>query len=548
MPHRSLLARAHSEDDADAAMGDAVAGAVDYRGRPASRAATGGWKSSVFVMAMEIAERFAYKGVAANLITYLTGPLGQPMARAAASIDAWKGVSQMLPLPVACVADAWLGRYRAIVLASILFVVSMGTLSLSSAFHIFRSGGHVAVFYVALYLVALGEGAHKPCAQAFAADQFDEKDPKENVARSSFFNWWYFGMCAGTAVTTMVSSYVQDNVGWGLGFGIPCIVILVSLAVFLIGTPSYRYYTTKEPSPVARVGKALLVLIKSWRSKHRTNPASGKVEAHKNSDEDLVEEVSSVFRLLPIWASCIIYAIIFSQTSTFFTKQAATLDRRIGPNFKVPPAALQTFISVSIVAFIPVYDRLFVPLARRYTGRPTGITMLQRVGAGLSLSLVAVVLSALVEMKRLAVARDAGLLDAPKASHLPMTLWWMVPQYVLIGVSDVFAMIGLQEFFYDQVPDAVRSLGLALFLSIFGVGHLLSSFLISVIDRATARRGASWFSNNLNRAHLDYFYWLLAGLCVVELVAFFFFSRAYVYKKKSDDGDYRGGDADATLV
>ena len=72
---------------------------------------------------MEIAERFAYKGVSANLITYLTGPLGQPMARAAASIDAWKGVSQMLPLPVACIADAWLGRYRAIILASIIFVL-----------------------------------------------------------------------------------------------------------------------------------------------------------------------------------------------------------------------------------------------------------------------------------------------------------------------------------------------------------------------------------------------------------------------------------------
>lgn len=255
--------------------------------------------------------------------------------------------------------------------------------------------------------------------------------------------------------------------------------------------------------------------------------------------------------MLPIWASCIIYAIIFSQTSTFFTKQAATLDRRIGRSFKVPPAALQTFISVSIVVFIPVYDRLFVPLARRYTGRPSGITMLQRVGTGLVLSLVAVILSALVEMKRLHVARDAGLVNSPKA-QLPMTLWWMVPQYILIGVADVFAMIGLQEFFYDQVPDAVRSLGLALFLSIFGVGHLLSSFLISVIDRTTGKSGASWFSNNLNRAHLDYFYWLLAGLCVMELAAFVFFSRVYVYKRKGGDGegngDYRGGDDDGIFV
>ncbi|RLN05465.1 hypothetical protein C2845_PM13G14710 [Panicum miliaceum] len=460
------------------AMAETVAGATDYRGQPASRAATGGWKSSVFVMAMEIAERFAYKGVAANLITYLTGPLGQPMARAAASIDAWKGVSQMLPLPLA-----------------------MGALSVSSAFPVFRAG-HVAIFYVALYLVALGEGAHKPCAQAFAADQFDEK---------------------------------VDNVGWGLGFGIPCIVIAASLAVFLLGSRSYRYYTTTEASPFSRVGKAFLALIESWTPNRRV------IISKEDGNAAAVEEVKSVLRLLPIWASCIIYAIIFSQTSTFFTKQAATLDRRIGAKFKVPPAALQTFISVSIVVFIPVYDRLFVPLARRCTGRPTGITMLQRIGAGLALSLVAVALSALVEMKRLGVARDAGLVNTPKA-QLPMSLWWMVPQYVLIGVADVFAMIGLQEFFYDQVPDAARGLGLALFLSIFGVGHLLSSLLISVIDKATAKSGTSWFSNNLNRAHLDYFYWLLTGLCAVELVAFVLFSRVYVYKRKGGNDNVGHGD------
>ncbi|KAL6840133.1 hypothetical protein ACP4OV_029943 [Aristida adscensionis] len=544
-PPSELLTLVLIQPTAD--MPDTVAGAADYRGQPASRAATGGWKSSVFVMAMEIAERFAYKGVAANLITYLTGPLGQPMARAAASIDAWKGVSQMLPLPLACVADAWLGRFRAIIVASIIFILSMGALSLSSAFPVLR-GGHVAVFYVALYLVALGEGAHKPCAQAFAADQFDERDPKESAARSSFFNWWYFGMCAGTAVTTMVSSYVQDNVGWGLGFGIPCIVIAVSLAVFLLGSRSYRYYTIREASPFARVGKASLALVKSWRSNRRTNPANVK---DGDGDAAAVDAVRGVLRLLPIWASCIIYAIIFSQTSTFFTKQAATLDRRIGARFKVPPAALQTFISVSIVVFIPVYDRLFVPLARRYTGRPSGITMLQRIGAGLALSLVAVALSALVEVRRLAVARDAGMVSTPKA-QLPMSLWWMVPQYVLIGVADVFAMIGLQEFFYDQVPDAARSLGLALFLSIFGVGHLLSSLLVSVIDRATAKGGASWFSNNLNRAHLDYFYWLLTGLCAVEFVAFVLFARVYVYKRKGGEdggnGDVTGGDDDVVVV
>ncbi|KAK3166095.1 hypothetical protein QOZ80_1AG0041390 [Eleusine coracana subsp. coracana] len=517
----------------------AVAGAVDFRGRPASRLGTGRWPAAMFVLSVEIAERFAYHGVSANLITYLTGPLGESTAGAAAAINAWSGVATMLPLVVACVADAWLGRYRTIVFASLLFVVSMGMLTVSAlppfhhdgCAHISTSLAcspspvQVVVFYISLYLVALAEAGHKPCAQAFAADQFDQHDPKESVARSSFFNWWYFGMCSGTALTTIVSSYIQDNIGWGLGFGIPCLVMVFALLAFLLGTQRYRYYTSTESSPFARLARAFVALIKG--------PKSSQCDSDRASDDaGHQEEVKGVLRLFPIWATCIIYAVIFSQSSTFFTKQAATLDRRIGSTLRVPPAALQTFISVTIMTFIPVYDRAFVPLARRFTRLSSGITMLQRIGTGLVLALVAMVVAALVEAKRLGVARDAGLVDQPKAS-LPMSLWWMVPQYVLFGLSDVFAMIGLQEFFYDQVPDALRSLGLAFFLSIFSVGHFFSSFIISAIDGATKKSGASWFSNNLNRAHLDYFYWLLAALGAVEVVAFLVVSRVYVYKKRA---------------
>jgi len=125
----------------------------------------------------------------------------------------------------------------------------------------------VAVFYVSLYLVALAEAGHKPCAQAFGADQFDQNDPKESVSRSSFFNWWYFGMCSGTAVTTMVSSYIQDNVGWGLGFGIPCLVMVFALLMFLLGTRNYRYYTATESSPFARLARAFVALVKGSKSK-----------------------------------------------------------------------------------------------------------------------------------------------------------------------------------------------------------------------------------------------------------------------------------------
>ena len=70
-----------------------------------------------------MAARFAYYGVSVNLIIYLTGPLGLSNAAAAATANAWSGAASILPLFGASLADSWLGRYRAIALATILYIL-----------------------------------------------------------------------------------------------------------------------------------------------------------------------------------------------------------------------------------------------------------------------------------------------------------------------------------------------------------------------------------------------------------------------------------------
>lgn len=245
-----------------------------------------------------------------------------------------------------------------------------------------------------------------------------------------------------------------------------------------------------------------------------------------------VEEAKAVLRLVPIWSTTLIYAIVFAQVPTFFTKQGVTLERTLLPGFDIPPASLQTLTTAAIVLFSPIYDRLFVPAARAITGKPSGITMLQRIGTGIFLSVFTVVFAAFVETKRLKTAQEYGVVDEPNAT-VPMSIWWLVPQYMLFGISEVFTMVGLQEFFYDQVPNELRSMGLALYLSIFGVGSFISGFLISVIEKVTSKDGEdSWFANNLNKAHLNYFYWLLAALSVMGLALFTYFAKSYIYNNK----------------
>ncbi|XP_020600275.1 protein NRT1/ PTR FAMILY 5.10-like isoform X2 [Phalaenopsis equestris] len=339
----------------------ALVGVVDYRGSSAYRSSSGRWPASLFIIGVEIAERFAYCGVSSNLITYLTGPLQESMAAAAAGVNTWLGAAMMLPLAGAFVADSYLGRYRTIVFASLLYILGLGLLTLSSVLPSLCSPKcsiddhkacrpnyfQVGFFYFSLYLVALAQGGHKPCTQAFGADQFDEKDPEESLSRSSFFNWWYCGLCLSMALTIILLNYVQDNISWALGFGIPFFAMGLALILFFLGTKTYRFYQLGGESPFLRIGKSLLAIVKSWIVSSQALKGIWTPASYEDAGIDLtifvkneapdviqIEEARRVLRLVPIWAICLIYAIVVAQSSTLFTKQGSTMDRRIGSSFQ----------------------------------------------------------------------------------------------------------------------------------------------------------------------------------------------------------------------
>lgn len=186
-------------------------------------------------------------------------------------------------------------------------------------------------------------------------------------------------------------------------------------------------------------------------------------------------------------------------------------------------------IPLAILSSLTIYDRVFVPIAWKITGKARGITMLQRMGTGMAVSVCNMVIAALVEKKRLKTAQKYSIVDIPNAT-VPMSFWWLIPQYIIYGIASSLFEVGMQEFFYDQVSSELKSVGLSFYQGAIGIGSFLSSLLISVSQDLTSQDGKDgWFCDNLNRAHIDYFYCLIAGLGAFSLIAFILLAVTYDY-------------------
>lgn len=243
-----------------------------------------------------------------------------------------------------------------------------------------------------------------------------------------------------------------------------------------------------------------------------------------------VEDVKMVIRILPIFMSTIMLNCCLAQLSTFSVQQSATMDTRLG-SFKVPPASLPVFPVIFIMILAPVYNHVIVPFARKVTKTEMGITHLQRIGTGLFLSIVAMAVAALVEIKRKNVASKYDLLDSAKP--LPITFLWVALQYLFLGSADLFTLAGMMEFFFTEAPISMRSLATALSWTSLAMGYFLSTVIVSIVNKVTggAFGHMPWLSGrNLNHYHLERFYWLMCALSGLNFFHYLFWANSYKYR------------------
>lgn len=562
--------------------------AWDYKGSPAQRSTTGGWTSAAMILGVEASERLTTLGIAVNLVTYLTDTMHLGNASSANTVTNFLGTSFMLCLLGGFVADTFLGRYLTIAIFATVQGIGVTILTISTAIPSLRppkcdrgaascvsaSGMQLGVLFIALYLTALGTGGLKSSVSGFGSDQFDDTDKEERTQMTNFFNWFFFFISIGSLAAVTVLVYIQDNLGRRWGYGICACAIVVGLLVFLLGTRRYRFKKLAG-SPLTQMAS---VFVGASRKRNLELPSDSsllfnvdeiKSEGLKTkqklphskqfrfldkaaiidhtSNEMLssmnqvvdkwylstltdVEEVKLVIRMLPIWATTIMFWTVYAQMTTFSVSQATTMDRHVGKSFQIPAASLTVFFVGSILLTVPVYDRVIVPIARKMLKNPQGLTPLQRIGVGLVLSILAMVAAAATEIKRLHVARSNGLVNDPTAL-VPLSVFWLIPQFFLVGAGEAFTYIGQLDFFLRECPKGMKTMSTGLFLSTLSLGFFFSSILVTVVHKVTGNN-KPWLADNLNKGKLYNFYWLLAVLSVVNLVLYLVGARWYVYKDK----------------
>jgi POT family proton-dependent oligopeptide transporter len=209
----------------------------------------------------EMWERFAYYGMRALLILYMTaavtrGGLGFDTPHAAA-IYGWYTFSvYALAIPGGWIADRFLGQYRSVLVGGI--IIALGQFSLALA--------PLPFFYSGLILIAIGTGLLKPNVSTMVGSLYEEED----IRRDAGFSIFYMGINVGAMISPLVAGTLGQRVSWHLGFAVGGVGMTIGLIQYTLGKrrlmPALERLEARQPDPAkARVGGAGGFTAEEWK-------------------------------------------------------------------------------------------------------------------------------------------------------------------------------------------------------------------------------------------------------------------------------------------
>uniref|UniRef100_A0A5B7BQ64 Uncharacterized protein n=1 Tax=Davidia involucrata TaxID=16924 RepID=A0A5B7BQ64_DAVIN len=539
----------------------------------------GGWKAIAYILGNESFEKLASMSLIANITVYLRTNYHMDGILLVNVVSLWSGSSNITTIAGAFLSDAYLGRFLTLLFGSIASFLGMGMIALTAGIPQLRpppcheefncSQPHkwqLGFLFAGLGLLAIGSGGIRPCNIAFGADQFDTRTEKGRSQLKSFFNWWYFSFSIALLIALTAVVYIQTNVSWVLGFAIPTGCFALSILVFLLGRRVYIYMkpqgsvlvdmvkvinaacrkrkvtlgTSREYSfydpPIKESETQLSSLAHTDRFKCLDKAAIIVNSSELNAEGvpgnswrlcsvQQVERLKCLVGIVPVWFSGIACFIIMDQMSTFGILQAIQFNTSIG-SFKIPPGWMGLTSMMSLAIWIFIYECVYVPCAQRIMKKEDArLSAKQKIKIGIVMSILCMLVAGFVEKRR----RESALKQGTFAS--PVSVALLLPQFVLSGMTEAFAAVSIMEFFNKQVPESMRSVAGSLFFLTLSMGSYLNSVLVNVVHSLSGMSGRSpWLGgHDLNSNRLDYFYFIIAALGVINFIYYNFFACHYVF-------------------
>jgi len=411
----------------------------EYRTRPiASPELPGGIP---FIIGNEAAERFSFYGMRAILVVFMTQYLmsgsGHPAPMGEDEAKGWfhlfVSAVYFTPLLGALLSDILLGKYRTIILLSLVYCAGHLALALDDTPFGLALG---------LGLIALGAGGIKPCVSAHVGDQFG---PSNRHLLSRTFGWFYFSINLGALASTLATPWLLERYGSGLAFGVPGLLMLIATLVFWAGRNRFVHI---PPAGTGFLRESLSGL-----------------------------GLRTLGKLVLVYLFVAVFWSLFDQTGSAWVLQAQRMDRYI-LGFEVLPAQLQAANPLLVMLLIPVFSYLVYPAV----GRFVELTALRKMAAGLFLTAAAFAIPAWLQTQI-----DAG--GSPSIA-------WQLLAYLVLTSAEVMVSITCLEFSYTQAPRNMKAFVMAFFMLSVSLGNLLTSavnFFIQNPDGSSKLAGAAYF-------------------------------------------------------
>ncbi|XP_069155556.1 protein NRT1/ PTR FAMILY 2.3-like [Solanum lycopersicum] len=535
---------------------------------------TGGWITFPFIIATTVGLALSFVGWTSNLIVYLIKEFDVGSIDAAQISNLVNGAGSLTPVIAAIIADSFLGCFTTIWISSIISLLGTILLALTATVDSLRPKpcevgstsctpkriGQYVVLYTAIVLATLGSGGIRSTLATIGANQLADKPKDQGIFFNWFFFFWYFASVIGS--TAIV--YVQDNVSWKAGFFICAASNIVALVIFLLGS---KFYTKFKPqgSPFTSLARVIVACITKRqlalasipedffqgcnvvpkalpvvpsRTFRFLNHAAIISEGDVKSDGSIsnrwrlcsvqeIEDFKTLIKILPLWSTSFFLATTIGVQASLSILQALAMYRHIGPNFQIPAGSVLVFVLLSTTLFLALFDKFILPTWKNLTGK--SLTPLQRIGIGHVLNFLSMGVSALVESKRLNVAKSNE-----GSNIVPMSVLWLVPQLVIVGIAEALYFPGQVSLYYQEFPITLKNLAIAMISVLVGISFYLATALIDVV-----RRTSRWLPGDINNGRVDNVYWILVIGGVVNFGYYVICAWYYKYQNlKQVDSPY----------